>query len=112
MWVFMNDSFLSIVQHRDKPEWLVVRARVKGDIERAFPEVNATRTPDADYLFRAEIPRSVVGRVMENAFNKIDYDNFKNSVHERDRHDAYLQVWSTMHRFQTVRANSESKRAK
>jgi hypothetical protein len=112
MWVFLNDSFLSIVQHRDQPQCLMVRARIKGDIERAFPGVTATRTPDADYLFRAEMPRSVVSLAMADAVNQIDYGNFKNSVHERDRHEAYLEVWSTMRRFQGARDKAKLKRGK
>ena len=33
MWIFMNDSMLSIVAHKDKPEHLLVRSRIEGDIE-------------------------------------------------------------------------------
>ena len=32
----LNDSFLSIVENMNNPEELLVRARVKGDIERVF----------------------------------------------------------------------------
>ena len=112
MWVFLNDSFLSIVQHREKPELLMVRARIAGDIERAFPGVTASRTPNADYLFRAEILREVVNVAMNNAVNKINYDNFKNSVDEHDRHDAYMKVWETMVRFQAARDKTNLKHGK
>jgi hypothetical protein len=36
MWVFLSGAFLSIVQDKQKPERLVVRARRRGDIERVF----------------------------------------------------------------------------
>lgn len=39
MWICLNDAFLSIVAHRDKPGVLLVRARRPGDIERTFPGV-------------------------------------------------------------------------
>ena len=42
MWIFQNDSFLSIVAHRDKPGMLLVRARKAGDIEAVFPEAHSS----------------------------------------------------------------------
>ena len=41
MWIFLSDSFLSIVAHRDKPGVLLVRARRAGDIEAVFPDVKS-----------------------------------------------------------------------
>jgi hypothetical protein len=35
MWLFCEKGFVSIVVDRDDPDRLLVRARVKGDIERA-----------------------------------------------------------------------------
>jgi hypothetical protein len=40
MWVFLNDSFLSIVAHRTEPGVLLVRARTAGDIEAVFPQAH------------------------------------------------------------------------
>jgi hypothetical protein len=60
MWVFLNDSFLSIVARRDQPGMLLVRARKAGDIEAVFPEAQ-TRVDDmADYPHRAEVPAEAV----------------------------------------------------
>lgn len=44
MWVFMSDSFLSIVADStvSKSDCLLVRARREGDIERVFPEAKVT----------------------------------------------------------------------
>lgn len=100
MWVFMSDAFLSIVAHRDKPGVMMVRARVKGDIERVFPGVKEKRTPAADYLYRAEIDRDHVSKVMAEQIDAVDYDNFKNSVDDHERHMAYSGVWSQMLRLQ------------
>ena len=58
MWIYLNNSFLSIVAHNDKPEHMHVRGRRRGDIEAVFPEANVTDTPDRDYAFRADISRT------------------------------------------------------
>ena len=55
MWLFTKQSFLSIVHHRDQPDMLVVRARVKGDIERYFAGASVIRTNDADYLLAKQV---------------------------------------------------------
>ena len=103
MWVFLNDSFLSIVAHRHQPNALLVRARVAGDIERAFPGATVTNTPEADYPFRATLPRAVVGERLATLAGDLGYTNFKNSVREPDRHDAYFDTWATMRQFQNQR---------
>ena len=36
MWIQFNNAFLSIVENREKKKELLVRARVKGDIEKVF----------------------------------------------------------------------------
>ncbi len=100
MWVCLSDAFLSIVAHRDRPDDLLVRARVAGDIERVFPGFPVARTPKADYLFRAIVPRAVVGKALTDAAAGIGYDNFKNSVSDHARHTAYLDVWRALRRLQ------------
>ncbi len=96
MWIFLNNSFLSIVADRDNTDNLLVRARIKGDIDRVFPEIKAIHSPKADYAYRASIPRNEVSKAIEKYINSINYDNFKDSVQEHDRHDAYFDVWSVM----------------
>lgn len=107
MWIFLNDAFLSIVAHRAKPDALLVRARARGDLERTFPGVKVSRTPDADYLYRAEVPISRVAGEIGQRIREIDYPNFKNSVAEHDRHDAYAGVWNVMYGFQCERKRAE-----
>lgn len=102
MWIHLNDAFLSIVAHRDDPEWLLVRARVAGDIERTFPSAQVLETPEADYRYRASLPRSEVGRVLAERAAAIDYPNFKSSVAPSDpaRKEAYMKVWAVMYGLQ------------
>ena len=99
MWIFLKDSFLSVVAHRDHPDDLLVRARKKGDIQRVFPEVAEQHTPCADYPYRATIPRARVAEVLSEQARAIAYDNFKNRVEDDARHDAYLECWAVMARW-------------
>jgi hypothetical protein len=110
MWIFLNNAALSVVESNDslsymgchRQDLLLVRARIEGDIERVFPEVVVWHTPNADYAYRVFMPRSDVAAAMVASVMKIDYDNFKNSIDydERDRHDAYLDVWTVMRNYQ------------
>ena len=99
MWVFMNDSFISIVSHRDKPGVLLVRARKPRDIEAVFPDAQSWEDARADYAFRAEVPAEQAALTLAARVNSIGYDNFKNSVKEKRRHDTYMKVWEVMWRW-------------
>jgi hypothetical protein len=94
MWIYLNDSFLSIVRHRDKPQFLMVRARREGDIEKVFPDATVERTPTADYHYRTTLHEHVVSGVMSARIENIDYDNFKDSVEDKERSDVYHQLWA------------------
>ena len=106
MWVFLSDAMLSIVEHRGDPALLMVRARVNGDVERVFPNEDVLTTPEGDYRFRASIPREEVAAALTAAVEDIHYDNFKNTVADHARHDAYLDVWGAMMRMQRAAKNS------
>lgn len=100
MWIFLSNSYLSIVRHRDQPDHLLVRARNKGDIEAVFPYAFVETTPTGDYLFRAVISESEVADVIKKSVLDIDYDNFKNSIHNSRFYSACLKVWFTMNNYQ------------
>lgn len=103
MWICLNQAFLSIVNHPEDPDLLLVRARRPGDIEHVFPEATVLRMPGRDYLYRAAIERAKVGSVLASQAPKIDYPNFKNSVANAELHDAYAKVWGVMAGLQAVR---------
>lgn len=96
MWLFFNDSFLSIVHKPGDGDWLTVRGRVPGDIESVFPGVEVVADAGTDYRFRARVPRDKVGRAVTERISALDYANFKNSVRDPHRHDAYAGVWQEM----------------
>jgi hypothetical protein len=93
MWIALNDAYLSIVSHPKRSDLLLVRARLKGDIEAVFPRAKVHRTPERDYLYRACIPRTVVAKEIATRLVAIDYGNFKDSVRRHDRHAAYAKMW-------------------
>ncbi len=65
MWLYLTDSFLSIVQDRDYPEQLHVRARFAGDIQRAFGEALARRRNTQAQMIRQQIVAAIGEQVKE-----------------------------------------------
>jgi hypothetical protein len=104
MWIFLSSSFLSIVDKGDKSgRTLLVRGRRKGDIERVFPQAEVIEGGGTDYQYRARIDREEVALRIADAVRSIDFPNFKSSVNETGRHDAYVRVWDAMYRYQEAR---------
>lgn len=103
MWICLNNAFLSIVAHRTRPEFLLIRARLKGDIERVFPGAAVSESAHNDYRFRTEVKRTDAARVFGAIVGGLRYDNFKHSVVEQDRHDAYVKAWEAMANLQRKR---------
>lgn len=99
MWIFSNDAFLSIVADRNS-ERLLVRARLKGDIERTFPGSAVVEDAGTDYRFRTWLDRKTVADVLCHKVEEIDYNNFKGSVQDHARHTTYMDVWNVMHKAQ------------
>ena len=108
MWLMLSNSFLSVVDKVEPPDptRLLVRARVAGDIERVFPDAVVTHTPRADYAFRATLPRTAIAAALADAIRHLSYANFKNSVADPQRHDAYLECWEAMNDLQEQKAAS------
>lgn len=101
MWIFMSNSFLSIVDKGDPSgATLLVRARKKGDIERMFPDAQVVEGAGTDYKYRARIEREAVAQAVAEAIRSVRYPNFKSTVNDRQRHDAYVDVWQAMYRYQ------------
>src|SRR5574340_316349 len=103
MWIFLSDSFLSIVDKGDDTgKTLLVRARKRGDIERVFPAAVVTEGGVTDYQFRARIDREEVAQRVAETVRATTYANFKATVVEDDRHQAYMRVWEAMLAFQNA----------
>jgi len=103
MWVFLNDAFFSIVQHREDKDTVVVRARVEGDLEKAFGfQHEVTESEDSDYRFRIFLNKEYVSNVMKQKVLDVDYVNFKDSINKKDinRKSYYTRVWAVMNDWQ------------
>jgi hypothetical protein len=97
MWIFMQDAFLSVTEHESEPRLFVIGARVRGDIERVFPEADVIEAVDGDYRFCTSLPRERVSQAISLRVGKIKYPSFHNSIEDADRKAAYLNVWGCMY---------------
>ena len=105
MWIVLNHAFLSVVASDKEADKLAVRARAKGDIERVFPGAKVFAWRGRDYAYRAFISRERVAMAIAQNIAAIRYTNFKSSVAERDRADAYHDLWDVMADFQADRGH-------
>lgn len=120
MWIFCKLGFFSAVQHRERPDTLLVRGRFSGDLESLLDSLSpedrelcstVAETPNADYLYRLEMPKRVFAKAVGEIAGEINYDNFKNSVHEgyRSPRDlAYMGCWSELRTGQMADALTDS----
>ena len=135
MWIFSKHGFFSAVRHNERKDMILLRARVKGDLERlldhhyavmqsngyltppngksvkdAIPDIETT--PDADYRFRCEIPHDLFCVLLMQEASEITYGNFKEAAHDgTPRDDAYCEVWSVMSDLQDRMKMREGRKA-
>ena len=101
MWIAHSaegrGGWVSIIAHRRKPEYLMVRARVPDHITSMWPkaEIYVSEGPH-DYQFRADILREDVAMVLKKYAESIDYDDYKKSVSDSDLYDALVRIWSVL----------------
>jgi hypothetical protein len=101
MWVFTKNGFFSAVEHFEDSNLIHVRARFRGDLERLCGEYGilpkVACTPGNDYMYRMDFDRSEWARIISSEASGIDYDNFKDAVHDgTDRDRAYMNCWSAL----------------
>ena len=93
-----------------------MRARKEEDLQQLqklvggeFSKMKIHVTPDADYCSRVFIPK-VQAYVLSDVFaalqKSVDYENFKDKVHETpaqmDKLPYYSEVWGLMYDYQTL----------
>lgn len=107
MWLFCELGFFSAVEHGDHPDAVVVRARVRRDLEalrdRLLPDLDIEDTPERDYAHRAVVGRDEWSFAVCRIAEELDYRNFKAAVAERqgaERAARYAEVWRVMLRVQ------------
>ena len=116
MWIFTTAGFLSIVRDTGRPGHVLVRARVREDLDAFCAATSApapTETPERDYRFRTSAPVAVLRDYLADQAEAIDYPNFKSAVARRqgsERAHVYGDVWAVMASFQ-ARVRSAARRA-
>lgn len=116
MWVFTTKGFFSIVEHKKDPNRVVIRARIRKDIESIkmlFEKLglevsDVVENVSFDYRYRVFASRPDWASAMTKLITDVGYKNFKNAVYEADsleirdkRHEAYLDIWVIMHELQS-----------
>jgi len=106
MWTITTRGFYSVVAHRTKPDTVLVRGRVRDDIEALgdlIPDLEVFEDGHADYRWRAIVPKADWLAALNTMADEVDYDNFKNAVAKRqgsERAHLYHDVWSVLYRLQ------------
>jgi 8-oxo-dGTP pyrophosphatase MutT (NUDIX family) len=107
MWLITPTGFFSIVCKPGdmKAGTLTIRARVKSDLDalrqQCLPSLGmVTENEGTDYPYRAKAKRSEVAKALAQMVERLDYDNFKNEVAEKQGHHrakAYHEVWDVLY---------------
>lgn len=107
MWLFTTHGFLSIVADREDPETgrLLVRARNRKHLKALLPDCEPFQKTPSDYPRRVWAEREQVQKLLTDRVAALSYDNFKNAIPDVEYHDACLDVWEAMWKYQ------QSKRA-
>lgn len=114
MWIFTNNAFISAVQDRNNRDYVHVRGRFKGDLERFLKDTHKdvgrymnkiAHTPDADYAYRVSIPWQIFSAALIASAAHINYPKFKPSIEEPWRHDMALRVWNITYEEQEEQKN-------
>lgn len=93
MWVCFNDAFISVVQDRNQPDRVCVRARRSKHLQLLFPDSEVILTPQADYTCRVFVSKRMFCNLLRSRIATMDYTNFKNSVADHSLHELYSDFW-------------------
>lgn len=110
MWLLTKHGMYSVVSPDPDSTDVVVRARVRKDLERllrAFPETprgkfRILKTENRDYGYRVIMPKADFTYFAFALASEIDYTNFKAEVARTDPRRAalYEQIWGILLRLQ------------
>jgi 8-oxo-dGTP pyrophosphatase MutT (NUDIX family) len=111
MWLITNFGFFSIVQKSDdsRAGTLTIRTRVTSDLEwlqeQYLPSLGPVKEDaGTDYKYRAKAPRLDLASALSQIVLDLDYNNFKNSVKEKqgpDRANLYHEIWNVLYGLET-----------
>lgn len=118
MWIVTDKGFFSFVVDNKDPNYLWLRARVREDLARNFPDVEILEKPGSDYVFRAKVLRTEVAARMSQMIMDADIkSHFKDVAKQRsakpthgDRGRAYYAFWNAMAELQPYAPYSKTPR--
>lgn len=116
MWVVTEHGFVSLVEDRDDPNTLQVRARVPEDITATFAGAVVYVAEGGDYRYRARVNRQEVADTVHAAVMTLSYQgHFKDvalgtSPPNDQRYDAYYDTWHAMAQMQDYAPYSRTPR--
>jgi len=109
LWLFTAKGMFSVVEHKDDPNTMVVRARIENDIkniqqmfvDQGYEKPEILQMSHSDYKFRIFVNRKEWINVMTRLMADLNYTNFKNAAAKEDdferlRSQAYTSIWFIM----------------
>jgi hypothetical protein len=113
MWIFTPDGFLSIVADKDdsREGRLMVRARNRKHLDALLPECEPFCKSPSDYPWRCWASRQTVAELLVRATWTTTYTNFKGAVADPQHHDALLDVWTAIARYEEDLAETNGRKA-
>lgn len=98
MWLFLRESFVSVVADKEDNSMLWVRARSRSCLENMFGDNAKIKvSTNNDYNCRVKVDRIEFSRLLSTvALEDINYTNFKDSLKDVKRHRFYTNVWYVM----------------
>lgn len=103
MWILSKHGFYAVAENRDDKSTVIVRARVRKDLERFVVLVpggaKITYHHNYDYPYRIIIGKGPYVDAMVQIASNVDYDNFKSLItklYGHARHMVYMTVWSAL----------------
>jgi hypothetical protein len=101
MWLVTPRGFYSAVaKPEDGDEYVTVRARSEREIRNLADLIDGEPTSErgGDYRWRLRCHKSVWADAVRKMALEIDYDNFKNRIHDEDpaRAAVYARVWGDL----------------
>ena len=113
MWTFFSGGFISIVQHSERPDTLIVRARDEDSLLSLVEATGATlrHTPKNDYPIRLQVSRGALAAWVSGEISNLNYTNYKAHMGSArpEFADSLGIVWATMHGVEEPRVTEEDR---
>lgn len=93
MWVYLTEGMVSIVEHYEDSNMLMVRARDRKVLEINFSQYPIQHSIHTDYAYRVIVPKKKCGEWLKKKVMHIDYPNFKDSITDSKYHKICSSTW-------------------